>query len=375
MWLHLPPSRSAPASECSTLDFDLPSMLARSCTLRGKSLPSKSWSRVLRTGRFTTLRSIPTSQRLTPGHFEASTSSPAGSPASRSASPGLEPGTPTNEPSPRMCCGSRASACRPWCSSKTFLPGFSPDTPESLSVDFKTWATASRRRCLSARRTSAHRIDASGCSSWPTAKVATGAYSYSRGDRTKPVDNLIGAAEKWPSPRGTDGEKGGPNQRGSKGDLMLPSAAAQWPTPRASDTNGPGAHWTGGADLRTTVENWATPNAHDAGGPRSWSAEMADGHTRSHDLQNQATIWATPAARDWKTDDPTQSPEHSPPLGRQVLRETGPQSTQNSGRPRLNPSFVEWLMGVPLGWTDYAPLETESFLSWWHTHSALCGED
>ncbi|WP_344388826.1 hypothetical protein [Streptomyces vastus] len=28
-----------------------------------------------------------------------------------------------------------------------------------------------------------------------------------------------------PTPRATDGEKGGPNQRGSKGDLTLPSAA------------------------------------------------------------------------------------------------------------------------------------------------------
>ncbi|MGW2644627.1 hypothetical protein ACWC2T_06840 [Streptomyces sp. NPDC001393] len=30
-----------------------------------------------------------------------------------------------------------------------------------------------------------------------------------------------------PTPRATDGEKGGPNQRGSKGDLTLPSAAHQ----------------------------------------------------------------------------------------------------------------------------------------------------
>ncbi len=33
----------------------------------------------------------------------------------------------------------------------------------------------------------------------------------------------------WPTPRASDGAHGGPNQRGSKGDLMLPSAVAQWP--------------------------------------------------------------------------------------------------------------------------------------------------
>lgn len=48
-----------------------------------------------------------------------------------------------------------------------------------------------------------------------------------------------------PTPRATDGEKGGPNQRGSSGDLMLPSAVAQLPedaqllgTPVARDGKG-----------------------------------------------------------------------------------------------------------------------------------------
>ena len=44
-----------------------------------------------------------------------------------------------------------------------------------------------------------------------------------------------------PTPRATDGTHGGPNQRGSSGDLMLPSAViGLLPTPRASDTGTPG---------------------------------------------------------------------------------------------------------------------------------------
>lgn len=40
-----------------------------------------------------------------------------------------------------------------------------------------------------------------------------------------------------PTPRATDGTKGGPNQRGSSGDLMLPSAVMQLlPTPTAADS-------------------------------------------------------------------------------------------------------------------------------------------
>lgn len=35
----------------------------------------------------------------------------------------------------------------------------------------------------------------------------------------------------------------------------------------------------------------------------------------------------------------------------------------------LNPQFVEALMGWPIGWTDCAPLATESFRSWQRVHS------
>lgn len=46
----------------------------------------------------------------------------------------------------------------------------------------------------------------------------------------------------WPSGRATDGEKGGPSQRGSKGDLMLPSAVNRpWRTPQARDSISRGA--------------------------------------------------------------------------------------------------------------------------------------
>jgi len=34
----------------------------------------------------------------------------------------------------------------------------------------------------------------------------------------------------------------------------------------------------------------------------------------------------------------------------------------------LNPTWVEWLMGLPLGWTDCAPSGTESFPQWLQKH-------
>jgi hypothetical protein len=35
---------------------------------------------------------------------------------------------------------------------------------------------------------------------------------------------------------------------------------------------------------------------------------------------------------------------------------------------KLNPMWVEWLMGWPAGWTDLKPLETDKFQRWQDEH-------
>jgi hypothetical protein len=65
----------------------------------------------------------------------------------------------------------------------------------------------------------------------PTPQWADGDRSSLTMVRGNPT--LIGAL--LPTPRATDGTKGGPNQRGSSGDLMLPSAVQLLPTPSASN--------------------------------------------------------------------------------------------------------------------------------------------
>lgn len=78
-----------------------------------------------------------------------------------------------------------------------------------------------------------------------------------------------------PTPRASDGEKGGPNQRGSKGDLALPSAVVQLlPTPTAS-RYGSNQSPSPGAAVRPSLEALApellpTPTAAD--GDRSSEA-------------------------------------------------------------------------------------------------------
>lgn len=119
-----------------------------------------------------------------------------------------------------------------------------------------------------------------------------------------------------PTPKATDGTKGCPGQRGSHGDLTLPSAAVRvpartLPTPRASDARGPGRHGDGGADLRTTVAGLGQPDAD------RWG------------------VYAEAVAR-WEL-----------LLGRPVPEPTQP---GRHGKPVLAPPFVEWLMGLDQQW-------------------------
>ena len=48
-------------------------------------------------------------------------------------------------------------------------------------------------------------------------------------------------------------------------------------------------------------------------------------------------------------------------------------ATRNTGAespPKINPRFREWLMGWPIGWSAYEPLEPGSFRSWRRLHSS-----
>jgi hypothetical protein len=51
---------------------------------------------------------------------------------------------------------------------------------------------------------------------------------------------------------------------------------------------------------------------------------------------------------------------------------TGPASPSTSGPRRLNPEFTEWLMGLPHGWTDFAPVGTGSYPWRQRMRSVLC---
>ena len=96
----------------------------------------------------------------------------------------------------------------------------------------------------------------------------------------------------WATPRATDGEKGGPNCRGGRGDPILAGQVCQWPTPVANDDNKtPEAHMAmkarmkGGprntiTSLQVLVQTWPTPATRDhKGANSSQHMNRTDGRT------------------------------------------------------------------------------------------------
>ena len=206
----------------------------------------------------------------------------------------------------------------------------------------------------------------------PQARDAKSPDSAESGNFQRKVDqgytiDLNSQAFNWPTPKGTDGTKGGPNQAGSKGDLMLPSA--QWPTPSAAvmnDGESPATwharaallkekHGNGnGAGLPLTVAavQWPTPAARDSKGANSAEHALVTGGGRKHmdQLSNfvaHSSHLAQPMP-DGQASCASGQTSHQP-------------SASKSGMPprllsrRLNPAFVEILMGWPPGHTIAEP--------------------
>jgi hypothetical protein len=152
----------------------------------------------------------------------------------------------------------------------------------------------------------------------PTTVEGTGPGSHGTGG-----DNLRTVVDQLlPTPRATDGTKGGPNQRGSSGDLMLPSAVQRMvPTPTVGDSKS--------ARNSTATRHVLPPTGLHAG-----------------DTLTDAFVPVTgEAAQDWR--------EYEAAIRRQeaAFGRPAPLPTEsgNKGQPRLSPAFVEWLMGLPEG--------------------------
>ena len=142
--------------------------------------------------------------------------------------------------------------------------------------------------------------------------------------------SLAAQASIWQTPRASDGEKGGPNQKFGAGGIPLPAQAAQWPTPAARDWKGENGaeHLTNGSG-RLHLDQLPNAVAHCFTRPDlpTWGGGLTylSHRQTSRRLLRSATSHLSPGKlRQW--------------LKRGWWRKR-----------RLNPLFVEWLMAWPPG--------------------------
>ena len=94
---------------------------------------------------------------------------------------------------------------------------------------------------------------------------------------------------------------------------------------------------------------WPTPTAtHNNAQVRGQGKTVVT--KRGTTLAGAVRMWPTPRASEWKGTGPLDSKSHNHRVEKRYLDATVQEVEQTSGP--LNPDWVEWLMGVPTGWTD-----------------------
>jgi len=87
-------------------------------------------------------------------------------------------------------------------------------------------------------------------------------------------------------------------------------------------------------------------------------------------LRTNATefgLWPTPVKSDHQARRPSKNWAGTD-LPSMVWRRNGGIENPNKPPVKLNPKWVAWLMGWPLGWTNLRPLETDKFRLWQQQH-------
>ncbi len=133
---------------------------------------------------------------------------------------------------------------------------------------------------------------------------------------------------------------------------------ALWPTPTTQEVEHPNAVWnengrrisstgtTHSMGLADAVHFWPTPTVND-------SKNVNPKPNRSKSLVsevNRVEQWPTPTASSWGSTGHRQILERREREGTITEEERRGMTSGNGGK--LNPTWVEWLMGFPLGWTD-----------------------
>jgi hypothetical protein len=109
-------------------------------------------------------------------------------------------------------------------------------------------------------------------------------------------------------------------------------------------------------DLGESSVIW--PRSGMTAGGRCWAQPMSARRTSV----NESGLWPTLTARDFKSDSCT--PEFRAKRDAMTMGKTLPWVLGGL----LNPTWCEWFMGFPLGWTEFAPLAMPKFREWQQQH-------
>ena len=188
------------------------------------------------------------------------------------------------------------------------------------------WAMQLRQVCLQ-RKKSVQRIRESDCLSWPT-PIAS--------DAT--VGEIIGKEDTYRQT--STGTLRKINRNGKDGSLGLARTAKMWRTPIGSDAQG------GLMSEKSLAKGMMKLRDHSVQATKNWAIPAR---------------WATVIARDAKHENAASNYPTNSKLGLQA-----PRSTINGDLSQLtlNPVFCEWLMGLPIGWTECEPVGT-AWCRWW----------
>jgi hypothetical protein len=141
------------------------------------------------------------------------------------------------------------------------------------------------------------------------------------------------------------------------------SESSFWPTPTVDDSKNvnpkPNRMWGLVAAVNqapTPSGNWPTPTVADVYTDNLKSSQQTDGSMHSVSLGQAVQKWPTPKASDYKA--AVIWPQSKTKSRDMALRETIAERSPETIGGKLNPMWVEWLMGFPLGWTDLEDQET-----------------
>ena len=134
-----------------------------------------------------------------------------------------------------------------------------------------------------------------------------------------------------------------------------------------------GACWELGMSVRRTSEteygSWPTPTTQDAKNNGSPS------QMRRNTKPLNAAVIGTPIQQKWGTPRCFMHKDALTDRGKGNLGEQINEAHKMKKTGQLNPAWVEWLMGWPIGWTDLKPLETDRYRNVQQWHSEFYHKD